>query len=252
MAGFDDSFRPFVILLKLFALEKFQVRKFYLKFIPKIYLVIVLMIIIYVSLMEIKTLFKAELELNANYRNFGFFIFKLDTLLYDLVTGLFYVNISWRRKHFKKFVKILKAFDFASRNHGVELNYRKLRNQSIKLLSLASVYYYVILVIYVAAAGSFLEAIKIAIPFAIYYIYIVELKFYIFLFWNIFVRLKKLQNLVMLEASKTCRRKTFQDLILQLDLMQKLVIVVNQGFSWNFLMILCKLNRRIIKLNGDH
>lgn len=237
MASFETSFHPFVFVLKIFALEKIEIKTKKFNFAPTLYFVLVLLTVVLVLLLCFLDAFAANAD--GSHQAFLLMIFAIDSFFYVFVSTMFYANIPRRRKYFRKVMSLMKKFDLIASGHGIDLNYRKLNYQA-KAFLLSTFFYliYALISDIIFKSKSFFYNIRLVISFIIYYIYIVELKLYVFLLWNVFIRHESLH--LKLQELKFFNNSVPQDRFMLFNVLGKVVGTIIEGFSWNFSLIFRK------------
>lgn len=248
MTSFEKSFSPFVFLLKFFGLEKLEINKRIFNFIPNLYFVLVLMISILVSWVDLELVFEAND--NDTLQAFLLLIYAIDSFLFDVATVLFYADIPHRRNYFSRILKLLKQFDLIASGHGIDLNYKKLNHQAKKLLmSTSGLFAYILGANLLYHSQSIYESVEAVLAYMFYFIYIMELKLYAFLFWNVFIRLRNLH--MKSQQFKSFSSAVPQDIFLLFNVLAKAVKTINEGFSWNFSLIFREYLNNLSDLNSN-
>lgn len=242
----NNGFHPFVVLFKFFGLDKLDVSR-KLKFrtaIAQVYRALpvaaLLCSIYFDGLALIQTLntffYNEELSFLVG-------VYNIDSAVYTLVCCMLYLNYQNRRNGVYEVLKFFESFDEITKLHCIPTCQETLRNQAVKLIVITNLYFVGMTILSVAdMSTSLLSALMIIYYHFGYYVYLLELNFYVFLFWNVFIRLKTLQALRPNEFNINAHSPEISRDVLFLihEIQCSLLPKISQRFGWNLCWILCR------------
>lgn len=241
MHNSDTSFYPFTVMYNFFGFESYKIRnrnrrKIFtvLNYFFQLYMVVPIIIAFWALWIDSLSFSESYDKVNGN---FILFVYNLDVLIYDIIICLLYVNLLQHRKFFKKVCNFFRIFDKIAECHDITLNHQNMRKYALVLILSTEIFVVAILIISFQNRESFLKFLRDLVISTVYFFYLFDLKFYIFIVWNIYHRLQEFQSKAKILTGFNCRIP--QNYLVLIESIVDIMQAVNRGFWWNISLIFC-------------
>lgn len=165
------------------------------------------------------------------------FIVRFDASAYNILIAIFYTNCFRRRKYFASILKLFEAFDQISEStYQISFNYKKLKKDSWKLLGIIIVFFIYLIPIYLLEFDNLYKFCCRLIAFILYFIYVLQLTFFIFILQNICIRLETINGKIF----KISNGRKLENIELIFNILLKIIEEFNNGFWIDFFIIFGK------------
>jgi hypothetical protein len=228
MFDFDKSFQLFSIILTIFGLKKIEIKSLCSKLLIKFYYLLI-------AIISLRILWKFCIStFNAKHENFLVFISHLDIFVYTVVTILLFYN---NRRASEKVIKCFQVFDTIAEGHGIVFNYKNIFDFSLKLVTPTVIFLACCTFENLLKVDSVFKQFLVISNYCFYFIYVAVVSFFIFIVFNIKIRLEKLKE--KMQELKTFRKNFPQDFLLVFHDLLKLIKQISDEFWWNLGLIFC-------------
>lgn len=242
MENVERGFAAFAIIFKVLGFTTIDLRtkNVIVKVFPYFYLLLVAIFFLYVTICDFRELIYLTRDLTAEYSSnvFSVIMFGVGIAIYDLTIIVIYANFRLQtQNHFMDILKSLTQFDAVAKFIGIDIDYKKLCNRSILLLSPSILVYSFLMILFAISSLTIAQAFYSLLSFPFYYVLVLKLKFYLFILYNVYVRLDKLNSkIVTKKLSEEYVQLIFSLLTNLFDILNH----ANDGFGLSLAVIISK------------